>query len=67
MYMYTYFVLTLNFVHVQQHAQPQIAGVGHPCYDRSLLLQIVPGKTYKYSESVSRYSEPVSRGHLNIA
>ena len=36
-YMYTYFVLTsINlicscFIHVQQHAQTQIAGAGHPC------------------------------------
>ena len=25
------------FIHVQQHAPPQIAGAGHPCFDRSLL------------------------------
>ena len=39
---YTYFVLTsINlicscFVHLQQHATPQIVGAGHTCYDRSL-------------------------------
>ena len=43
-YMYAYFVLTsINlicycFIHVQQHAPPRIAGSGHPCYDRSLLI-----------------------------
>ena len=46
-YIYTYFVLTsINlmlscFVHVQQHVPPQIAGAGHPCYDRSLFHMFI--------------------------
>ena len=43
-YMYTYFVLTsINscFIHIQQHAPPWIAGVGHPCSDRSLFVNVV--------------------------
>ena len=43
-YMYTYFVLTSinlicsRFIHLQQHAQPQIVGTGHPCYNMSLFF-----------------------------
>ena len=44
-YMYTYFVLTsINLIcscFVSHAATRQIAGVGHPCYDRCLLRSVI--------------------------
>ena len=68
-YMYTYFVLTsINLIrscciHVQQHAPPQIAGMGHPCYNRNLfrfVLDIVD-KLINCWDHQSKYLQTAGR------